>query len=101
MEPETIFYGVLAFAWVEFLWEAYLSYRQRKIYRQHTTIPKELDGILDNETFTKARLYALDKSNFGAFQGIFSQVTVRHFFISGQAWANLRNYPEPTHKYML
>ena len=74
MEPETIFYGVLAFAWVEFLWEAYLSYRQRKIYRQHTTIPKELDGILDNETFTKARLYALDKSNFGAFQGIFSQV---------------------------
>jgi STE24 endopeptidase len=74
MDPETIFYGVLAFAWMEFLWEFYLSFRQRKIYRQHTAPPKELEGILDSETFNKARLYALDKSNFGAFQDVFSQV---------------------------
>jgi STE24 endopeptidase len=74
MEPEHIFWGVLGFSWIEFIWEAYLSYRQRKIYKKHTTIPDELTDILDSDTFTKARLYALDKSNFGAFQGIFTQI---------------------------
>merc|ERR1712013_80672 len=33
-----------------------------------------MGGILDQETFTKARLYALEKSQFGAVQGIFSQL---------------------------
>ena len=33
VEPETIFWGVLAFMWVEFVWEALLSARQRKIYK--------------------------------------------------------------------
>ena len=37
-----------------------------------------LNHSKDNETFTKARLYALDKSNFGAVQGVFSQVTLLH-----------------------
>ncbi len=32
-EPEQIFWAVLGFMWVEFLWEAFLSYRQRKIYK--------------------------------------------------------------------
>lgn len=72
--PEHIFWGVLAFSWAEFIWEAYLSHRQRKIYKKHTTVPEELKGLLDNDTFTKARLYALDKSSFGAIQGIFMQV---------------------------
>lgn len=74
MDPETIFYGVLVFAWFEFLWESYLSYRQRNIYRKHTSLPEELVGILDLDTFNKARLYALDKSSFGAVQDVFSQV---------------------------
>ena len=33
IDPEHIFYGVLAFMWVEFLWEAYIGMRQRKIYK--------------------------------------------------------------------
>ena len=37
-------------------------------------MPKELTDILDKETYDKARRYALDKSNFGAVQGIFSMV---------------------------
>ena len=69
-----VFTGALVFLWLEFLWEAYLSFRQRKVYRKYTEAPKELEGILDNETFNKARLYALDKSNFGAVQDLFSQV---------------------------
>lgn len=72
--PQQIFVGVLAFMWVEYLWECYIGSRQRKVYKNSTTVPPELDGILDNETFTKARLYALEKSQFGAVQGIFSQL---------------------------
>ena len=74
MEPEQIFWGVLIFSWIEFAWEAYLSHRQRKIYKKYVEVPPEAKDLLDSDTFTKARLYALDKSNFGAVQGIFSQV---------------------------
>lgn len=61
IEADTIFNCVLGFMWIEFLWEAYIGYRQQKIYKSRTTVPKELETILDAETFTKARLYALDK----------------------------------------
>jgi len=73
-DPGTIFYGVLVFMWLEFLWEGYIGFRQRKIYKSNTEVPQELSEILDKETFTKARLYALDKADFGAVQGWFSQL---------------------------
>jgi len=60
-DPGTIFYGILGFMWLEFLWEGYIGYRQKKIYKSNTEVPAELTGFLDKETFTKARLYALDK----------------------------------------
>ena len=89
VDPDTIFVGVLGFMWAEFLLEAYIGLqpkfwinfeifvsgrRQRAVYREHTSAPPELEGILDQDTFTKARLYALEKSQFGAVQGIFSQL---------------------------
>jgi len=74
VDPDTIFYGVLGFMWLEFLWESYIGYRQRNIYKTKTEVPAELESILDKETFTKARLYALDKADFGGIQGWFSQI---------------------------
>lgn len=74
LDPGSIFYGVLAFMWLEFLWEGYIGFRQRKIYRTNTEVPDELSEILDKDTFTRARLYALDKADFGAVQGWFSQI---------------------------
>lgn len=74
MEPEHIFWGVLGFSWIEFLWGGYLGRRQRKIYKKHVTVPDEAKDLLDADTFTKARLYALDKSNFGAVSGWFNQI---------------------------
>jgi len=73
-DPGTIFYGVLGFMWLEFLWECYIGYRQKRIYQTNTEVPAELSSFLDKETFTKARLYALDKAKFGAIQGWFSQL---------------------------
>ena len=101
ISPDSILYAVLAFSWVEYLWEAYIGSRyknqgpvyvyleldyenakykicchnrQRHIYRTRTTVPTELEGIMKKETFDKARIYSLDKAQFGAVQGIFSQV---------------------------
>ena len=61
LDADTIFKCFLGFMWIEFLWEAYIGSRQKKIYRSRTTVPPELEKFLDEETFTKARLYALDK----------------------------------------
>ena len=46
ISPDSILYSVLAFSWVEFLWEAYIWSRQGHIYRTRTTVPTELEGIM-------------------------------------------------------
>lgn len=74
MDPESIFYAVFAFMWLVYLWESYLSYRQRELYRTVTHIPEKLKGVMDQETYEKARLYNLDKSNFGFWVGIWGEI---------------------------
>ncbi|XP_028674543.1 CAAX prenyl protease 1 homolog [Erpetoichthys calabaricus] len=69
-----IFYSVLVFSWTVYLWEAYLAYRQRKIYQSTVQVPTELGKIMDAETFEKSRLYQLDKSSFGFWSGLYSEV---------------------------
>uniref|UniRef100_A0A671QMM5 CAAX prenyl protease n=1 Tax=Sinocyclocheilus anshuiensis TaxID=1608454 RepID=A0A671QMM5_9TELE len=70
---DKIFYAVLVFSWTVYIWEAYLAYRQRKIYRATMHVPTELGKIMDSETFEKSRLYQLDKSNFGFWSGLYSE----------------------------
>uniref|UniRef100_A0A8C2CXK7 CAAX prenyl protease n=1 Tax=Cyprinus carpio TaxID=7962 RepID=A0A8C2CXK7_CYPCA len=70
---DRIFYAVLVFSWTVYIWEAYLAYRQRKIYSTTTHVPTELGKIMDSETFEKSRLYQLDKSNFGFWSGLYSE----------------------------
>ena len=57
----------------------YLTYRlffsfQRCLYKTVKTVPDSLKGVLDQETFTKARLYGLDKSTFGCWSSLYSQI---------------------------
>lgn len=66
--------AVLAFFWLMYFWESYLARRQRKIYETQKTVPKELSSIIDGETFEKSRSYALDKSKFGFWSGLYSQI---------------------------
>ena len=37
VDSAQIFAGVLGFMWLEFLWEAYIGLRQKKIYQTKTT----------------------------------------------------------------
>lgn len=71
---EEIFYSVLVFLWIVYFWESYLSSRQRYLARTVEKVPKELEKVLDQETFTKARLYSLDKSTYGFWSGLYNQV---------------------------
>eukprot|EP00069_Balaena_mysticetus_P017138 bmy_02080T0 len=69
-----IFGAVLVFSWTVYLWETFLSRRQRRIYKTTTRVPLELGQIMDSETFEKSRLYQLDKSTFSFWSGLYSEI---------------------------
>ncbi|XP_060069240.1 CAAX prenyl protease 1 homolog [Ylistrum balloti] len=83
VSESTIFAAVLGFQWIVYLWESYLSSRQRFLARTVETVPDKLKHVLDQETFTKARLYQLDKSTFGFWQGVYSQIETTLILIFG------------------
>ena len=37
-------------------------------------MPSEVESIMDQETFDKARVYQLDKTNVGLIHGFYSQI---------------------------
>ena len=37
-------------------------------------MPKELVGVIEQDTFSKSRVYALDKAIFSFIQGLYSQI---------------------------
>lgn len=49
-------------------------YFQRHVYKTANKVPVEVSTIMDQETFDKARLYQLDKSNFGLVHGVFGEM---------------------------
>uniref|UniRef100_G3MQQ2 CAAX prenyl protease n=1 Tax=Amblyomma maculatum TaxID=34609 RepID=G3MQQ2_AMBMU len=69
-----IFAFALFMSWLTYLWETYLSYRQYKVCKSTPRVPHELSAITDQETFSKARLYQLDKMKFGFYSGIWSEL---------------------------
>ncbi|KAL4232542.1 CAAX prenyl protease 1 [Mactra antiquata] len=74
MDPESIFYAIFTFMWLVYLWEGYMSSRQRALYRTVVKLPEKLEGVMDQETYDKARLYNLDKSNFGFWVGLWGEI---------------------------
>lgn len=47
---------------------------QRSVYKTSHTVPVQLRGALDENTFTKSRLYQLDKSDYSLVHGFYKQV---------------------------
>ncbi|XP_065344450.1 CAAX prenyl protease 1 homolog [Cloeon dipterum] len=74
LEENQLLWAILTFQILEYLWELYLARRQHSVYCKKVTVPQELKGILPDETYTKARVYALDKSNFGLIKGIITTI---------------------------
>ncbi|EEC00477.1 prenyl protease, putative, partial [Ixodes scapularis] len=80
---QNIFIFALAVSWIAYLWETYLSYRQYKLCKSTSRVPAEVSSITDQETFSKARLYQLDKSKFGFYAGLWNQVETTLVLILG------------------
>ncbi|XP_028171782.1 CAAX prenyl protease 1 homolog [Ostrinia nubilalis] len=72
MDEDTILFLILLFSWGEYFWELYLSLRQLKIYKTNNHIPDDLSEMLNEESFEKARLYGIDKSQFKIVKELYS-----------------------------
>ncbi|KAK9881957.1 hypothetical protein WA026_018149 [Henosepilachna vigintioctopunctata] len=72
ISPLTLKCIILSFLWIEYLWELYISIRQHKKVVKALKVPEELKNVMTEETFHKARLYTLAKSQFGFFKDTFS-----------------------------
>ena len=70
---EALFYGIIAFMTVMFLWENFLSLRQFLVEKRTKQVPTELVSVLEDTTFQKSRLYALDKRVYNFIHDFYSQ----------------------------
>lgn len=74
---------ILVFMWVTYMWETYLSKRQRRLYETAKDVPSELMDVMDQETFEKARLYSLDKSIFEFWSSLWNQFETTIILVLG------------------
>lgn len=70
MTEQTIFYLLLGIITFDFLLERMLGYLNRKSSKQ--PIPKELEGIYDEEKYAKSQAYQSEVSRFGILSASFS-----------------------------
>lgn len=70
---------MLTYSWIEFLWEQYLTLRQRRVYKTTETIPEKLTEVLDVETFSKAKSYGIDKNSFSIAKEWFNMIVSTGF----------------------
>jgi len=56
---------------------------QRKVYQQAVKVPEELNDIMNEETYNKARVYGLDTSSFSIVKELcgVAITVVRHYLI--------------------
>ncbi|XP_022911422.1 CAAX prenyl protease 1 homolog [Onthophagus taurus] len=93
ISDRTVLYAILAFLWIETLWELYLAARQYSKCLKTEEVPAELESVMTKETFNKARLYSLDKSKFNFIHDIFS-LSVTTMMIYCGVLAKLWSYSE-------
>ena len=73
-EYSWLFILVVGFKWLVYLWDEYLTLRQRRIVKTKTVVPEPLAHVLDEATMNKSRSYSLDKMNFGFWHGLYNEV---------------------------
>lgn len=74
IDEDILVFLILVFSWGEYLWELYLSLRQLKIYKTNNTIPDDVKEMLNEESFKKARIYGIDKTQFKIIKEFYSIV---------------------------
>lgn len=61
---------------IKFLWELYLGFRQKQVYRRtpRNSLPEEVQQIIDEETFARARAYSSDRVDFLILKALYDAV---------------------------
>eukprot|EP01006_Ploeotia_vitrea_P011426 TRINITY_DN30380_c0_g1_i2.p1 TRINITY_DN30380_c0_g1~~TRINITY_DN30380_c0_g1_i2.p1 ORF type:complete len:120 (-),score=40.65 TRINITY_DN30380_c0_g1_i2:38-397(-) len=79
---------ILAFTVVAYVLESYVDWRQHRLFSVSSR-PRELEAIMDEETFAKSQRYNRDKSAFGFVRGaaeLVQGVVVLWCFVLLGAW---------------
>ncbi|XP_012250806.2 CAAX prenyl protease 1 homolog [Athalia rosae] len=71
---ENIKYELLTLIWLLWFWEFYLDRRQTNLMTELLHIPQDIKDLITPEVYSKARLYALDRSNFSRIRTVFSTI---------------------------
>nr|XP_042898833.1 CAAX prenyl protease 1 homolog isoform X2 [Parasteatoda tepidariorum] len=82
-EPQEIMNAILIFSWIVYVWNTFLSYRQYKVAKKTISVPVELVGVLDQETYAKSRIYNLDKNKFELVCSIYEQLLQTGILVFG------------------
>ncbi|KAK9503240.1 hypothetical protein O3M35_011851 [Rhynocoris fuscipes] len=73
---------------------SFLTLHQHKVYMNTTSMPPALKDAFTEESFTKSRLYALDKSKFSIFKGVYSMIigtATLWYFLIYHVWVMSKN----------
>lgn len=84
-----MFWLIVAITWLIFLWEFYLSVRQYRVHRDAVKRTHEVEELMSEEEYRKAREYRLDKHRFSFVYSIYSQLelmTVLVFCLPRVLW---------------
>uniref|UniRef100_A0A8C4N7A5 CAAX prenyl protease n=1 Tax=Eptatretus burgeri TaxID=7764 RepID=A0A8C4N7A5_EPTBU len=71
---DQIFYSLFLFIWLLYLWEEYLAYKQRCVYRAAHDVPEELQAVLPKKTYIKASVYQLEHARLDSLHALFTQL---------------------------
>ena len=81
MTPETILNLMIAILTLDFIVERVLSYLNGK--NRKKAIPKELEGIYDEEKYSKSQRYQAEVERFGQITSTFSFILLMAMLLSG------------------
>lgn len=87
------FLVILLIVVLDFFWTQYLAYRNRRRMSPH--IPKQLEGIYDEQEYARQQEYQKTNSRFGLYTSLFSfliLLTILSFGIFGRLDNVLRQY---------
>ncbi len=76
-----ILYIIISIVVLDFCWEQYLSYLNRKL--MSPVLPEKLQGIYDEEKYARQQAYAKENSRLGLFSGGFSFLLILLILILG------------------
>lgn len=87
-KPEQFFTLILVLSNLGYLFNAYINWRQHRVYKREHKAPKEIASICTPEEYESSRLYGKDKSGFGLLTDFIGQVQSNIFFIAAfYPWA--------------